>query len=141
MKDEKEDQEALGKLSGESKSNKPSYSSPVSEQEYRDLYQISELLKTKSENSPGMPRLSHSKESQSLRQWARYTGLGFQMLFLMVLPGLAGWWLDHTFELEPFGLLAGLLIGMVLGIYSVIAAAQRMEQNQNNRAKTNQKKI
>lgn len=58
--------------------------------------------------------------------WARMYALVFEFLALVGLLGYAGWWLDERRGWEPWGLLAGLMLGTALGLWRIIRASKRI---------------
>ena len=61
------------------------------------------------------------------RSWwvsaAQFTGLGWYIAAAIVLPTLAGVWLDGRAGTSPLFLLGGLLFGVVLAFYGVYRMA------------------
>ncbi len=61
------------------------------------------------------------------RSWwvsaAQFTGLGWYIAAAIVLPTLAGVWLDDRAGTSPLFLLGGLLFGVVLAFYGVYRMA------------------
>ncbi len=61
------------------------------------------------------------------RSWwvsaAQFTGLGWYIATAIVLPTLAGVWLDGRAGTSPLFLLGGLLFGVVLAFYGVYRMA------------------
>ena len=49
----------------------------------------------------------------------RMMGIGFEMAIPVALLGLVGHWIDRRWGTEPWLLLVGLLLGMVVGFYSL----------------------
>lgn len=48
-----------------------------------------------------------------LRDYARYSGIGIQMAVSLALPIYGGWWLDERYASTPWGILGGVLFGLV----------------------------
>ncbi len=46
--------------------------------------------------------------------------LGTQIAFEMVLPGLAGFWLDLQWDSSPWGLIVGLAIGQAVAFWHIL---------------------
>ena len=59
---------------------------------------------------------------EGLRGYLRYLHLGTQMAITISLGVLGGWWLDGRFGTTPVFLVAGSLLGVVLGMGVVILA-------------------
>ena len=61
------------------------------------------------------------------RSWwvsaAQFTGLGWYIATAIVLPTLAGVWLDDRTGTSPLFLLAGVLFGVVIAFYGVYRMA------------------
>jgi ATP synthase protein I len=53
------------------------------------------------------------------------TGLGFEFLAAVILPGALGWWLDRLLGWAPWLMLAGGLLGFVAGLRLLLASANR----------------
>lgn len=65
---------------------------------------------------------------QSYHSYLKYSGLGMEMALSVVLPLLLGIYLDKQFESAPWGLLLGLvfgLLGLGLNLYKVILQLNR----------------
>lgn len=63
---------------------------------------------TPQENTPTPPDFRRSGSEQS--PWA-LAGLGMQLALALLLFGWLGQWVDRRFGTEPYGLLAGVLLG------------------------------
>jgi F0F1-type ATP synthase assembly protein I len=54
-----------------------------------------------------------------LRDYAKYSGLGIQMAVSLGLPLYGGYWLDDRYGSSPWGILAGIALGL-LSIFSLL---------------------
>jgi F0F1-type ATP synthase assembly protein I len=69
----------------------------------------------------------------------KYAGLGLELAGAVAGLTLLGWWIDRQLESAPWGLLIGLAIGLLGGMYNlirqVIAETRRAEaQRKKDRA-------
>lgn len=58
-------------------------------------------------------------------RWIRYAGLGTELVGAVVGLTLLGYWVDHHWGCGPWGMLTGLLIGLVGGMYNLIRGSLR----------------
>jgi F0F1-type ATP synthase assembly protein I len=58
--------------------------------------------------------------SQPPRSPVAYVGAGFEVVAPVVLLMLAGYWLDGRFASEPWFLLSGALLGIAVGLYTLL---------------------
>lgn len=56
-------------------------------------------------------------------RWLRYSGLGLELVGAVAVLGGLGWWIDQSAGSEPWGLLTGALVGIVIGMTSLIRQA------------------
>ena len=52
--------------------------------------------------------------------WVRYSGLGLQLAGATAGLALVGAWIDRRFASAPWGLLGGVVIGLVGGLYNLV---------------------
>ena len=52
--------------------------------------------------------------------WVRYSGIGFELAGATAGLALAGYWIDGKFGTAPWGLLGGVFIGIVGGLYNLV---------------------
>jgi ATP synthase protein I len=52
--------------------------------------------------------------------WARYSGIGLELAGAVGGLALVGYWIDGKFGTKPWGILAGVVIGLVGGLYNLI---------------------
>lgn len=57
------------------------------------------------------------KDKQPNRDWAKYTGLGFQMIGTMCAFTFGGIWLDEYFGIAPVLTIVLSLAGVAAGLY------------------------
>lgn len=55
--------------------------------------------------------------------WLRYSSLGLELGAAIAVPTLLGTWIDGKWGLEPWGVLTGLCLGMVGGLYHFIRSS------------------
>jgi len=58
--------------------------------------------------------------------WFRMYALVLEFLAYLGGLGYLGWWLDQRRGWEPWGLLAGLLLGTAIGLYRLIRESKRI---------------
>jgi F0F1-type ATP synthase assembly protein I len=52
--------------------------------------------------------------------WIRYSGVGVELAGATAGLALAGYWIDGKFGTAPWGILIGVVIGIVGGLYNLI---------------------
>ena len=52
--------------------------------------------------------------------WARYSALGVELAAALAGFALVGYWIDRHYGSEPWGLVVGLALGLVGGMYNLI---------------------
>ena len=52
--------------------------------------------------------------------WVRYSGVGLELAGATAGLALIGYWVDGRFGTRPWGLLIGVVIGIVGGLYNLI---------------------
>ena len=57
--------------------------------------------------------------------WVGMSGLGFEFVGAMLLPGALGWWLDRRFGTAPWIMLALGLLGFVAGLRVLMRSVNR----------------
>lgn len=72
--------------------------------------------------------------------WVRHAGIGLELAGATAGLALVGYWVDRSFGTSPWGLLAGVLIGVVGGLYNLVREslqavreAQREDAAENRR--------
>ena len=52
--------------------------------------------------------------------WVRYSGVGLELAGATAVLALLGYWIDGKFGTSPWGMLGGVIIGIVGGLYNLI---------------------
>jgi ATP synthase protein I len=52
--------------------------------------------------------------------WVRYSGIGLELAGAIAGLALVGYWVDGRFGTQPWGILAGVVIGLVGGLYNLV---------------------
>jgi F0F1-type ATP synthase assembly protein I len=52
--------------------------------------------------------------------WIRYSGIGLELAGATAGLALVGYWIDGRFGTGPWGLLGGVFIGIVGGLYNLV---------------------
>jgi len=52
--------------------------------------------------------------------WVRYSGVGLELAGATAGLALIGYWVDRHFGSQPWGILAGVVLGLVGGLYNLI---------------------
>ena len=52
--------------------------------------------------------------------WVRYSGVGLELAGATAGLALLGYWIDGKFGTSPWGILGGVFIGIVGGLYNMI---------------------
>ena len=52
--------------------------------------------------------------------WVRYSGVGLELAGATAGLALLGYWLDRHFGTSPWGILGGVIIGIVGGLYNLV---------------------
>jgi F0F1-type ATP synthase assembly protein I len=52
--------------------------------------------------------------------WVRYSGVGLELAGATAGLALLGYWLDGKFGTSPWGILIGVVIGIVGGLYNLV---------------------
>jgi F0F1-type ATP synthase assembly protein I len=52
--------------------------------------------------------------------WVRYSSVGLELAGATAGLALAGYWVDGKFGTKPWGILVGVVIGLVGGLYNLI---------------------
>ena len=55
-----------------------------------------------------------------VRGWIRYSGAGFELAGATAGLALAGYWIDGRFGTGPWGILGGVAIGLIGGLYNLV---------------------
>lgn len=52
--------------------------------------------------------------------WIRFSGVGFEFTAAVVGFALIGYWIDYSWNSQPWGVLIGVVLGLVGGTYNLI---------------------
>jgi F0F1-type ATP synthase assembly protein I len=52
--------------------------------------------------------------------WVRYSGIGLELAGAIAGLTLVGYWIDRRFGTEPWGILGGVVIGLVGGLFNLV---------------------
>ena len=52
--------------------------------------------------------------------WVRYSGVGLELAGATAGLALVGYWIDGKYGTAPWGILAGVIIGIVGGLYNMV---------------------
>lgn len=52
--------------------------------------------------------------------WIRYSGIGLELAGATAGLALVGYWIDRRFGTGPWGMLGGVVIGIVGGLYNLV---------------------
>ena len=68
--------------------------------------------------------------------WVRHSGVGLELAGAVAGFALLGYWIDRHFGSQPWGLLTGLVLGIVGGLYNMVSEALRAtrEAQQDDKA-------
>jgi hypothetical protein len=56
--------------------------------------------------------------------WVAMSGIGFEFVVAVLLPGALGWWLDSKAGTRPWLMLVGLLLGFGVGLRILMRAVK-----------------
>lgn len=60
------------------------------------------------------------EEPKRYPSWVRLSGIGIELVGAVVGFTLAGYWIDRHFGFGPWGVLTGVVLGLVGGMYNLI---------------------
>ena len=52
--------------------------------------------------------------------WVRYSGIGLELAGATAGLALVGYWIDRRFGTQPWGILGGVVIGIVGGLFNLV---------------------
>jgi ATP synthase protein I len=52
--------------------------------------------------------------------WVRFSGVGLELAGAMAVLAFVGYWIDGRFGTGPWGILGGVAIGLVGGLYNMV---------------------
>ena len=59
-------------------------------------------------------------DDQRSAGWIRYSGIGLELAGILAGLALAGYWIDGRFGTSPWGILGGVVLGLVGGLYNLV---------------------
>ncbi len=65
------------------------------------------------------------KDEKASRQAHRMSGVGFEFIAAVLLFGAIGWWVDWQFGFSPWGIVVGVALGFVVGLWLLIRVGMR----------------
>ncbi len=74
--------------------------------------------------------------------WIRYSGVGLELAGATAGLALVGYWIDGKFGTSPWGILGGVAIGLVGGLYNLVKeslAAAREAQADDARSESKER--
>ncbi len=78
-----------------------------------------------SQAEPPQSPQSHRDASPASAAWIGMTGLGFEFLAAILLPGALGWWIDRMLGWRPWLMIVGGAIGFFAGLRLLMLAARK----------------
>lgn len=63
-----------------------------------------------------------------MAQGIRYSAMAFEFVGILGILGFIGYKVDEKYKSEPWGLLAGLLLGMGLGLFTMVKQLERLNR-------------
>ncbi len=70
-------------------------------------------------------------KTSAMQQAAPYLGLGVQLASTVLICGAIGYWIDIEYAMTPIGVLAGVVIGSVVGLAQFLRTVQRLARREN----------
>jgi len=73
-------------------------------------------------------------------EWIRYSGVGLELAGAVAGFALLGYWVDRRFATQPWGVLIGVMLGLVGGLYNLVREslqAVREARDEDEAAKRN----
>ena len=52
--------------------------------------------------------------------WVRYSGVGLELAGAIAGLAFVGYWIDRRFGTQPWGILGGVVLGMVGGLFNLV---------------------
>jgi F0F1-type ATP synthase assembly protein I len=57
--------------------------------------------------------------------WVRYSGTGLELAGAVAGFALVGYWIDRHYGTDPWGIVTGLILGIVGGLYNLVRQSLR----------------
>jgi F0F1-type ATP synthase assembly protein I len=77
--------------------------------------------------------LLNKKDSEQYKSYIKTSAVGLEVAISIIFGSLAGYFFDKKFHSAPFGLLAGLGLGVVTAARILYLFSKKWLDNQNNR--------
>ena len=62
---------------------------------------------------------------EMLGSFGEVAGLGLSFVFALLIGTFGGWWLDKHFGWAPYGVLAGIVVGLAAGVRNVVLVTRK----------------
>ncbi|MGB2986148.1 MAG: AtpZ/AtpI family protein [Phycisphaerae bacterium] len=72
--------------------------------------------------------------------WVRWSGIGFELVAVVVGFTLVGYWIDRHYDSKPWGVLIGAMLGLVGGMYNLIRQSLAATREAQERYTTDHKR-
>lgn len=73
-------------------------------------------------------------QRQPQTPWPRLAGMGFEFGASLAVFTLLGWWVDRHWATAPWGLLIGVLLGLIGGTYNFVREAMAAIRETNRQS-------
>lgn len=74
-------------------------------------------------------------QGQDRPSWVRFSGIGIEFAAAVVGFTLFGYWIDKRYDSSPWGVLIGVMLGLVGGTYNLVRASiSAMKQSERDRS-------
>ena len=100
---------------------------PPSPDQYERLKKDAELLRNSKQS--GRSDEAHHRQNlhRGMQSYVRYTGIGIQIVLIILLPTGLGFWLDDVLGTTPVLVLVGVALGATGAMVWVVKTVFRME--------------
>jgi ATP synthase protein I len=75
--------------------------------------------------SPGKADRHGVFDRSSFPGWVRHSGVGLELAGAVAGFALLGYWVDRHYATEPWGLVGGVVLGFVGGLYNLVKQSLR----------------
>jgi ATP synthase protein I len=75
--------------------------------------------------SPGKADERGLPDRSGFPGWVRHTGLGLELAGAVAGFALLGYWVDRHYATKPWGLVGGVVLGFVGGLYNLVKQSLR----------------